>query len=71
MGEWQPIETCPRTSKARLVWCPERQNTYIVSWWQSALDPAVMSHWVHFGGGGSQLREHPTHWMPLPEPPQC
>lgn len=64
MSAWQPIETAPKTSKARLVWCPERQNTYIVSW--SDTPPG----WLFFGGGGRDLQEDATHWMPLPEPPE-
>lgn len=65
---WQPMETSPKTSMARLVWCPDRQNIYVVGWWDNG-----MSHpgpaWCHFGGSGGTLVETPTHWMPLPEPP--
>jgi hypothetical protein len=61
---WQPIETSPRNTKARLVWCPERRNTYVVVW--SYLLPG----WIHFSGGDRELREEPTHWMPLPKPPE-
>lgn len=60
MSEWQPIETAPKTSQSRLVWCPERQNIYCVSW---------HGEWLLFGGGISALNETPTHWMPLPPPP--
>ena len=31
-GGWMPIAEAPRTSKSLLVWCPERQNIYVVSW---------------------------------------
>jgi len=69
MSEWQPIETAPRTSQSRLVWCPERQNIYVVCWWDNKeLSPGP--GWIHFGSGGGSLTETPTHWMPLPEPPQ-
>ena len=61
MSEWKPIETAPRTSKAILVWCPERKNIYIVCWFDE---------WQHFCGTGRTLNETPTHWMPLPEPPK-
>jgi hypothetical protein len=67
--EWQPIATAPKTSLARLVWCPERQNIYVVSWWDNGRDEPGAS-WVLFGGGGGTLMEAPTHWMPLPEPPK-
>ena len=60
---WQPIETAPRTTTARLVWCPERQNIHSVTWW------AQENNWAIFGGGGRILMETPTHWRPLPDPP--
>ncbi len=63
---WQPIETAPKTSRAILVWCPERRNTYVVTWW--SIDESRTS-WVHFGGTSGELYETPSHWMPLPEPP--
>ena len=59
---WQPIETAAKTRNSRLVWCPNRQNTYCVVW--SEFD----QWWENFGGGGL-LYETPTHWRPLPAPP--
>lgn len=60
--EWQPIETAPRASRAILVYCQERKNTYVVC-------HSETRGWQHFGGDGD-LIEFPTHWMPLPEPPK-
>jgi hypothetical protein len=60
--EWQTIETAPKDRKARLVWCPERKNTYAVTWDERD------ETWSFWGGGGT-LAEEPTHWMPLPQPP--
>ena len=65
MSEWQPIETSPKDSKARLVWCPLRKNIYVATW-----DGRYDGAWIFFGGGGS-LIEDPTHWMPLPPPPKA
>jgi hypothetical protein len=59
---WQLIESAPKTSRSRLVWCPELQNTYLVYW--------VYNGWHHFGGMFEPLDETPTHWMPLPAPPE-
>ena len=59
-SQWQPIETVPRDSRARLVWCPDRQNIYAVSY-------QGRRGWLIFGGG--VLTQEPTHWMPLPPPP--
>jgi hypothetical protein len=62
---WQPIETAPREDDlCILAWCPDAHG-YIVVAWQS--DDLVK------GGGWFGLEDytlvHPTHWMPLPEPP--
>jgi hypothetical protein len=61
MSEWQPIETAPKSSKAILVHCGDRRNTYAVTWFR------LYEGWAIFGGGA--LNEKPTHWMPLPAPP--
>lgn len=55
-GSWQPIETSPRTTKSRLVWCPENQMTYLVSWSNG-------TGRFHHLGGSYTLDETPTHWM--------
>ena len=59
--QWLPIETAPRNSKARLVWCQERRNTYAVNWYGN--------DWYIFGACHLMLQETATHWMPLPPPP--
>jgi len=69
MSEWQPIETAPKSTHAILVWCPERMNTYVVSWWQSDRFQKTEHCWCHFGGLSGELCEVPSHWMPLPAPP--
>lgn len=73
---WQPIETAPKDSKTVLLATKDRYgNKHIVT-----------AHWAHGGGedqprfgpawfywcgeGFAELRRKPTHWMPLPEPPQ-
>ena len=64
--QWQPIETAPKTSKAILVHCAERKNTYTVTWMRDEEFP-WSGKWKHFAGGF--LTEAPSHWMPLPAPP--
>lgn len=73
MGEgWQPIESSLihlPDSKSRLVRCPERKNTYIVT--RNALGDGT-PYWTHFGSG-YRLTEEPSYWLPwsaIPEPPQ-
>ena len=75
MSAWQPIETAPKDSKARLVWVPENLCIFCVSWTNGNVGPGDEGDppgWVIFGGGyRSYLRDgRPTHWMPLPEPPK-
>ncbi|WP_333627828.1 Lar family restriction alleviation protein [Stenotrophomonas cyclobalanopsidis] len=62
--QWQPIESAPKTTRSILVWCPERQNQYMVSW-----DDRYGGEWRTVGGG-TVLTESPTHWQPLPAPPE-
>lgn len=68
MSEWQPIDSSPRTGRARLVWCPQILCIYEVCWDSERQD------WAVFGGNGTCLDRNfaltPTHWMPLPEPPK-
>lgn len=62
--QWQPISSAPKTTRSILVWCPERQNQYLVYW-----DDRYEGEWRTVGGG-TVLTESPTHWMPLPAPPE-
>lgn len=60
-SEWRPICTAPISSRSFLVFCSERRNIY------TANHPSV-NEWRHFGGN-DEMMETPTHWMPLPAPP--
>jgi hypothetical protein len=61
---WRPIETAPLGRKSILVWCPDYHNIYVVSRRYGDED-----RFEHFGPGADPLREEPTHWQPLPQPP--
>ncbi|PJL51460.1 hypothetical protein B9Y74_05545 [Stenotrophomonas maltophilia] len=63
--QWQPIESAPKTTRSILVWCPERQNQYMVYW-----DRLGAGEWRNFGGC-TVLTEVPTHWQPLPAAPEA
>lgn len=57
---WQPIETAPRDGTDILVFQPQYGECFCAfynsgCWWQFSL--------LHV------LKDEPTHWMPLPEPP--
>jgi hypothetical protein len=64
-AEWQPIETCPKTPTARLVWVPENQCIYCVAWKEDREYP-WSGAWSIFGGGHRDAIQRATHWMPLP-----
>ena len=65
--QWLPIDTCPKNGLPFLCgwWSPNSDY-----WW------TVKAHWANgvVDGGWDGAREpidvHPTHWMPLPDPPQ-
>lgn len=65
-GEWQPIETARKNRKGVLGWFPTCQCVFDMVW--GDLEDA----WVPFGGshGFDSYCGQPTHWMPLPEPPE-
>ncbi len=63
--EWQPIETAPRTSKARLLWVPERKSTFCATW-RGASDPIddyYPEGWVIFGGEWCAFLQSASHWI--------
>jgi hypothetical protein len=59
IGCWQPIETCPM-NKDVLVWCRDQ-----------CLIGKIDSHGniYKWGADWFRMKENPTHWIPLPEPP--
>lgn len=68
MNEWQPIETAPRDGSRVLVWSKHYiwNGVYTAYWGRNGeLNPFS---WI---GGHCRVShiDHPTHWMPLPEPP--
>ena len=56
---WMPIETAPRKNCEPVLLIDE--GNYYVGYWISS--PPM---WIEPGAG----RITPTHWMPLPPPPQ-
>ena len=79
MTGWMPIETAPKDGTRILLWDANKQiaisgcwhsdggrddpGGYEPAWaWWTADDDVLM-----WDGGPD---DHPTHWQPLPEPPQ-
>lgn len=58
-GEWRPIETAPRID-GRAVLLKHGQWAPYHGYWRDG-------QWCPIEYAGSW---HPTHWMPLPEPPK-
>lgn len=56
---WQPIESAPRDAVILLFEPHEAGGFCFVGWWSVDLWRNTIDH----------LKQYPTHWMPLPEPP--
>jgi hypothetical protein len=62
MSEWQPIETAPIVGTVILASWSEAQSRYIID----------AGFWEDFDGGAwwPYTITNPTHWMPMPAPPE-
>lgn len=58
-SRWQPIETAPKDEPVLVV----EDQWITVAWW---FENKHMSGWDQ----GDTIVDNPTHWMPLPEPPE-
>ena len=65
---WRPIETAPRDGAEILLLTPEG---VIEGAWSSPMDEWEVV-WLDLHGCGccSSGTAQPTHWMPLPDPPE-
>lgn len=76
---WQPIESAPRDGTQVLVWSDELYIKPYIAWWgvdqNAPEDGNEQEEWLT-GDGDSWSTGYyytpcnPTHWMPLPAPPQ-
>lgn len=62
MSEWRPIETAPKGKV--LIFC-EDGKTHVASYNGSDNNKIWTSDSEYFN-----VKKYPTHWMPLPQPPQ-
>lgn len=67
MSEWQPIATAPKQGDV-LVWSPPHHNDVVRDGDYSVVRYDDGSGW-HIAG--NIYATAPTHWMPLPEPPNA
>ena len=72
--EWLPIESIPM-QKLFILWAITDTETGNWSMWIGAKMPGYKDDPPYFTGrDGRQMQTyetHPTHWMPLPAPPQA
>lgn len=77
MSQWQPIETCPEQRTVLLFGVTERAEDGTVLNWKMDTGCRYGRPWPYenesvwlWGRVTLMLWDpHPTHWMPLPEPP--
>jgi hypothetical protein len=69
---WQPIETAPKGDDPRelngppiIGWCSTWPTGYEIFWYASDQAWYLANMDSEYGSP-----EYPTHWMPLPEPPE-
>lgn len=63
---WQPIESAPKDGESVILHEPHEEPT--VGWWSR-----YRHKWVALRSGYDENIDDntkPTHWMPLPSPPQ-
>ncbi len=74
-GPWQPIETAPRDGTHILVYPPTWYGEFAsIAYWHSELSGRCTEpYWKRTDALNRIimcLENPPTHWMPLPPPPQ-
>lgn len=74
MMEWQPIETAPKDGTFIDVWCSGLHNPAGARETDAYWDGTQWMCKMFERGGpftvGFYVTDKPTHWMPLPPPPQ-
>lgn len=77
---WRPIESAPRDGTPILAWAPMATEPAIARWFKwDAGDEGWLTELVdggpwkddqHFAEYWAETSYEPTHWMPLPSPPE-
>jgi hypothetical protein len=66
---WQPIETAPKDGTTILVWRWGR--VALTKWDPDGYVKNKRPYWADFVMGKTRAQNTPpTHWMPLPDPPE-
>jgi hypothetical protein len=69
MSEWRSIDTAPKSENARILLYAAGYDPVIGRWWGSGWGHSDEDSDIPYGSMDDP-RWTPTHWMPLPEPPQ-
>jgi len=64
MADWQPIDTAPKNGTPILAW--DGEVIAIIDWLSGFNEWSVS----HDAEGYAWQGYTPTHWLPLPKPPQ-
>lgn len=77
---WRPIDTAPRDGTMILCWSTiwageisnpdEREGLAYVAYYASGKSDYLGEWWNVHGGDAYSAWIQPTHWMPLPTPPE-
>lgn len=74
MGEWQPIETAPKDASEIILGIAGKNGCSFTGYWEDQ-----PNYWGEIGfhdecwrqgGFYSEHPSNPTHWQPLPQPPE-
>ena len=64
--DWQPIETAPKDGRPILTYMPGERGGFVnVQTYRGGEDK-----WCNAGESKRRRMQQPTHWMPLPSPPE-
>lgn len=77
LGGWRPIETAPKDGSTVLVWFSDLYNgtADLARWDNDQYARKPRPYWTgnreRILGTVAYRQGKPTHWMPLPEPPNA
>lgn len=81
MSAWQPIETAPKDGTLILTFSADAAAAPMTDPFGNPGTSMMVMRWLPYGGGkfdpvdeaGDFWTNHydPTHWQPLPEPPEA
>lgn len=68
MNDWQDISTAPKDE--RIILANEKTEEVSQGYWDNEREEEGGQCWRFDGPYNERFTPPPTHWMPLPEPPE-